>query len=275
MKKKCKVGLALGSGSARGYAHIGVLDVLEKHLPISMICGSSMGAVVGSIYCCGTDLHMLEKLAEGISSKKMIDIHMPKRGFIKGEKIQELMRILTKDMTFAQTKLPLAVVACDIAANASVVINSGKIAEAVRASLSIPGVFVPVHREGRLLVDGGVLERVPVEPTRSMGADFIIAVDVGYVGEERAEPKNALEVMQYTLDSMGWEIAKRKALSADVVLIPKVQSVPSMRFSKASFFIEQGREAALTMLPEIMEKYYQKCRELGVEPEKPEISGQN
>ncbi|MDL2289176.1 patatin-like phospholipase family protein [Clostridia bacterium OttesenSCG-928-F22] len=262
MKQNVKVGLALGSGSARGFAHIGVLEVLEKHLPIEIICGSSMGAVIGAIYCCGTDLRMLAKFAETLTTRSLMDLKVPKKGFVKGEKIYELLRVFTKDMSFEEVEMEFGVMACDIARGASVLLREGKICDAVRASMSIPGVFVPVEMDDKMLVDGGVLERVPVGVTRELGADFVVGVDVGYVGEERRPPKGTFEMFQYTLDIMGWEAAKQKAAQADYIIVPQVQKVSSMSFGKAKFFIDEGREAALAALPEIMALYEQKTKEL-------------
>ncbi|MGI6168351.1 MAG: patatin-like phospholipase family protein [Christensenellales bacterium] len=258
MSSRLKLGLALGAGSARGYAHIGVLKVLQKHLTIDLIAGSSMGALVGAFYCCGTDLDLLGKLAAEMGGKKLWDVSFAKRGFVKGERIHYLLELLTKGKDFEDVSLPFCCTACDITTGERVVFDSGSIADAVRASISIPGIFVPYEWQGHVLVDGGLVERVPVCAAAERGAEFIIGVDVGYRGEEREQPRKLVDVVQYSLDIYSWENVKHNSIGADVMIVPNVRHLSPSSFGNPEEMIAAGEQAALEALPEILERYGQK-----------------
>lgn len=187
MPKHPTIGVALGSGGARGFAHLGVLKVLKQHeIPIDMISGSSMGALVGSFYASGLTVEQMYKLAAAFKRKYFIDVTVPKMGFIQGDRIKQLIRIFTRNQNIEDLPIPLAVVATDLNEGKKVVFRKGPVADAVRASISIPGIFVPFSYNGSLLVDGGVIERVPVSAVKEMGADIVIAVDVSHVKKKLA-----------------------------------------------------------------------------------------
>ncbi|MHB1315269.1 MAG: patatin-like phospholipase family protein [Christensenellales bacterium] len=255
MNRNYKLALALGSGSARGYAHIGILQVLANHFHFDIMTGSSMGAMIGACYCCGCDLDMMEKLATQLAHAKVWDVSLPKRGFVKGERIQEMVKLLTKNKGFEDIDIPLGIVACDISNGKATVFREGKIHEAVRASMSIPGVFVPYRLNGTLYVDGGLCQRVPVKAAKEMGADFVIGVDVGYCGEPRTEPQNIIETIVYAIDIMGWESTRLHcADEADYIIAPRAIHLSSFAFGQAEEFVKTGREAAETALPEIQKR---------------------
>ncbi len=269
-----KVGIALGSGGARGLAHIGVLEVLrEEGVPVDLITGSSMGSVVGAIYACGGDLRMAGKLAAMLKERSYLDMVIPREGFIKGDRFQELIRIVTKDMDFNQTNVPFACVAVDLESSELIMLNDGKIHEAVRASISIPGIFVPHRHNGRMLVDGGVVERVPVHGVREMGADFVIGVDVGYSGGVRAPAKNVLDILNYTIELMQWEIARARISTADVMISPKVDHINPLSNAQAEECVELGRTAALEAMPLLKTALEQRGVQLN-EPERKEIAAE-
>lgn len=161
-----KVGLALGGGSARGLAHIGVLKVLEKgKIPIDMIAGTSAGALIGALYARGSSAGEIKKMVTGMSlidRARMIDLALPKTGLITGERIKKILKELIGEADFSDLKIPFACVATDIVTGEEVVMNHGSVVEAVRASISIPAVFTLVKREGKFLVDGGLVNPVPV-----------------------------------------------------------------------------------------------------------------
>ena len=170
--KRERIGLALGSGSARGFAHIGVINALmENSIPIDCICGCSAGAIIGSIYCAGGDVNMFAKLCSQMNTRDLLDFTVPRRGFIRGEKFEALLRLLTKNYTFEQMKIPFACVAVDLNSGMIKCFNSGRVYPAVRASMSIPGAFEPKEIDGARYVDGGVLKPIPVSCTRALGAD--------------------------------------------------------------------------------------------------------
>ncbi len=193
------VGLALGSGSARGLAHIGVLKALQdKGIRINLISGSSMGALVGACFARKGDISELEELALRTDWMQLIKLADPNlafmfKGFIHGHKVKELLKTIIGDVKFKDLKIPLAVVATDINTGDEVVIREGSVIEAVRASISIPAIFTPVKMGDRFLVDGGIVIPVPVSVVRDMGADFVIACNVIHsLRERRPLPKHML-----------------------------------------------------------------------------------
>ena len=182
-KKELKFGLALGSGSARGMAHIGVIQVLEAyHIPIDMIAGTSIGSVVGSVYATGASVKQMKESALAMKHKKsfaLFDPTIPRSGLIRGNRAEEILNsIALKDKTFDDLKIPFSAVATDIKTGAKVILNQGSVIKAVRASISIPGIFTPVKYQDYYLVDGGVVDPVPVDVAEKMGADIIIAVSL-------------------------------------------------------------------------------------------------
>lgn len=195
-KKKKKVGLALGSGSARGWAHIGAIEAIEEAgIPIHCIAGTSIGAFVGAVYATG-DLPSLKEFALQMDWKKVVsyfDVVFPKSGFMDGKKVHDLFSMHTEAKTFEDFRIPLSMVATNIETGQKVIINSGNIIEGIRASISVPGVFTPVKRGEEWLVDGGLVDPIPVSVVNEMGADFIIAVDLNsdIVSPERKKQRKS------------------------------------------------------------------------------------
>ncbi len=185
-KKGLKIGLALGGGSARGLAHVGVILALEAyHIPIDIIAGTSIGSVIGGLYASGATIRQLEEVALSIKKSKtlfMIDPVFPHSGLISGDRIEKMLnQFALKDKTFDDLSIPFAAVATEIENGAEVIINQGKLIDAVRASISIPGIFTPVKYQDYYLVDGGLVNPVPVDVVRMMGADIIIAVSLAKI----------------------------------------------------------------------------------------------
>lgn len=246
-----KIGLALGSGGARGIAHIGVLQAFEAHnIPIDYVAGSSIGALVGSFYCIGHTPHQLKQFALNFPQKYWTDYCVPKMGFISGNKLKEIIRLLTKKKHFHETKIPLAVVATNLSKAERKVFTEGPIAEAVRASISIPGIFVPEELEGDYYVDGGVIDRVPVSVLKEMGADIIIAVDVSFV-DSTYPITSIFDVIAQSIDVMEREILKHRLLDADIMIRPNVGHFSTNHYSNLDELIAEGEKAALDMIPEI------------------------
>ncbi len=183
-KKNQKTALALGSGAARGMAHIGVIKaLLEKGVRIDMVSGASMGALVGAAFAKEGSIDDIEHIAVNMDWKKLVDLADPhffmlNKGFLHGEKVKEFLKAFIGDVSFSDLKIPFSVVVCDIKKGIREVINTGSVVEAVRASVSIPGIFTPVPIGGSFFVDGGVVEPVPVITARRMGADRVIACNV-------------------------------------------------------------------------------------------------
>ena len=178
-----KIGLALGSGSARGWAHIGVIKALnEAGIRLDYVAGTSAGAVVGAVYASGR-IDSLKDVVLQLDWKKitfLLDVVFPKCGLIDGNKIAEFIRCNVEEKNIEDLHLPFCAVSTDLATGNEVVINDGDIIEAVRASISIPGIFTPVKRNSAILVDGGLVNPVPVSVVREMGADFVIAVNLNH-----------------------------------------------------------------------------------------------
>ena len=265
-----KVGLALSGGAARGLAHVGVLEVLHKEgIPIDMIAGTSAGAVIGAVYAWKQDISQIKEHALDATWKTMaplIDPSFPKTGFIKGKKIKDLLStFIGGNIKFSDLKIPLACVATDIETGEEVVINRGSVPDALRASISIPGIFTLVKREGRYLVDGGLTTPVPVDVARQMGADFIIAVNVNpdiadrisKTGQERVgthkEP-NIFQVMMQSIYITTYSLVRSAVEDADVVVEPPVAHIGAGDFQKAQELVELGKQATRDAIPEIKRK---------------------
>ena len=178
-----KIGLALGSGSARGWAHIGVIRALaEAGIRIDCVAGTSIGALVAAVYASG-NIDSLEEVVLQIDWKQIaysLDVVFPKSGLIDGKKVAAFIRSQVKQINIEDLPLPFRAVSTDLATGSEVVIKQGDIIEAVRASISVPGIFTPVKKGGTILVDGGLVNPVPVSVVREMGADFVIAVDLNH-----------------------------------------------------------------------------------------------
>ncbi|CRK80602.1 patatin-like phospholipase family protein [Neobacillus massiliamazoniensis] len=238
-----KIGLALGSGGARGFAHLGVIKVLkDEGIPIHLIAGSSMGALVGSFYATGIEINRLYKLSTAFKRKYFLDFTVPKMGLITGKRVKEFIKIFTHGKNIEELSIPLGVVATDLLTGERVVFKSGPISDAVRASISIPGIFVPVKYRGRLLVDGGVSDRVPVSVAKEMGADIIIAVDVSMV-KKNADISSIYDVIMQSIDIMQTEIINiRDVTAADIMLRPSVEQYSSRAFTNIAEIISLGEE---------------------------------
>ncbi len=261
---KKKVGLALGSGAARGMAHIGVLNILEKEgIPINMIAGASVGAAVGALYARLLDAAYIRNLALEMGWKKwapLIDPSLPKTGLIKGKKIKDLLKTyLGGDIEFSDLKIPFACVATDLSTGAEVVFDQGSVLDAVRASISIPAIFTAIKQEGRYLVDGGIVNPVPVSVVRRLGADFVIAVNVIHdipdpneeVNKAKVKEPNLFHILMQSIYIATYVRIKSSLAGADVVIEPRVRHIRYGEFYRAREAIAQGELAAKSAISEI------------------------
>jgi NTE family protein len=268
--RRKKIGLALGGGAARGLAHIGVLQVLQREgIPIDFIAGTSAGAIIGAAYACCMDVERLTRDALDANWKKMrplIDPSLSKSGFIKGKKIRDLIATYVGgDVDFSELKIPFACVATDIDTGEEIIFNSGPVMDALRATISLPGIFTVVKHGDRYVVDGGLTTPVPVEVVRKMGAEVIIAVNVnpgvaGRVGKvyrqriEAHKVPSLIQVMMQSLYITAFAVAKHALENADIVIAPDVEHVGGADFNRAPELIAHGREATEKALPEIKKK---------------------
>lgn len=262
-KKKPKIGLALGGGGARGLAHIGVLKVLRKHgIEPDFVAGVSMGAFVGACYTLGSDLEKMEKEAVSFNKtkalKKMLDLNNPKRSLLKGDKVYKYIKDWVGDTTFADTKVPFRIIATDLASGEEVVLKQGPLAESIRASISVPGIFPPVKINNRYLVDGGVLNCTPVDVLEEMGADIIIGVDLIIKRKVEMEDPSIVATLVQSYEVMRSHGAKTNVEKTNkkVILVkPHLRgTIDSFKFYNINKFIESGEKAARTSLPRIKKR---------------------
>jgi len=269
---RIKVGLALGSGAARGLAHIGALTVLKKEgIPIDMIAGTSAGAAIGALYARGKDVNLIKRLALDLSQMRLYplaDLTLPRTGFIGGRKIADWFRsVIGSNVQFSDLKIPFACVAADIMTGEEIVISEGSVIEAIRASISIPGIFTPAKIEGRYLVDGGLVNPIPVSILQQMGAEFIIAVNVlpditardkshwlSNEGVEAAKEPNILYILMQSIYIGSYSLARSSLINADIVIAPKVAHIGPGDFHHAQKCIQQGEIAAQKSVAELKRK---------------------
>lgn len=246
-----KIVLALGGGGARGFAHIGVLQVLkEAGIPLWGITGTSMGALIGAIYAVGADLYYLERLIEYIKWEDLIDVRIPRLGLIDGSKVKALIDILTKQRHFEDLSFNFWAVATDLYTGEEIVFKTGRLTPAIRASISIPGVFNPVELDGRVLVDGAVVAGVPVTVARQMQGDLVVAVNVGF-DHTHHRVNNIFDVVSKVIDIMGNQLDVSQTQLADMVIRPQLGSIGTMNFGQAKECVAIGRKAAESCLPEL------------------------
>lgn len=249
-----KVGLALGGGGARGFAEIGVLRVLEQEkVPIAAVAGTSVGSLVGALYADTGRVLDAEFHAVSVTEEDLFDYRafaVFSGGFVKGERLRQFLGANLRSRTIEQMKVPFAAVAVDVAAGKTVVFRSGPVAPAIHASCAIPGVFVPVTIGGRTYVDGGVMNPVPADVVRSMGADVVIAVAIP-AATPSAVPTNPVAVAYQSVMIMSAEIGRLRAREADVVVTPDVTGVAYDDFTQKKRLIAAGEEAARKALPAI------------------------
>lgn len=253
--KKPKIGLALGGGAARGFAHIGVIKMLESQgIVPDYIVGTSAGAVVGSLYAGGFDAFAMQKLAIQLDETLFADWTLRgSPGLLKGEALQSFVNQHLKRRPLEKLRIPFGTVATDLNSGERVVFRSGDTGMAVRASAAVPGVFQSVQINGKSYVDGGLVSPVPVVAAREMGADFIIAVDISAIAE--GQPVDSLSaILWQTTTIMGSVIGKHELASADIVIRPRLPYVKSWDFTARHDAMLEGERAALAALPAIKQK---------------------
>jgi NTE family protein len=251
------VALVLGGGAARGFAHVGVLQVLEEAgIPVELIVGTSVGSLVGAIYADGKDSRQLARIAVALDRGDFFDFSAGRAvfgvGLAKGEKLARFVEQNVSHRRIEELPIPFAAVATDLDTGERVVLADGSVVEAVRASCAIPGVFEPVHARGRLLVDGGVVANLPVGVARDLGADVVIAVDVSAVAG-RAEPDNFMDVLFRALNILVHRDTSEAARLADVVIVPAIGELELLDFDEKDRARQAGAAAARAALPAIRE----------------------
>ena len=248
-----RIGLVLSGGGALGAAHIGVLEVLEgAGIRPSCVTGVSAGSAVGVAYCAGIGVAQIRDVALNLQWSKLGRVVRPHRGFFDGSRLEEYLIGLIGDRTFDELEIPFSAAATDILRDELVILHQGRVAPAVRASCAFPGVFTPVESEGRLLVDGGLINNLPVSAARGLGAEYVIAVDLSapLVGR-RKPPSNLMDMWFMSLATL-IRNTNREAELADVVICPEVGEFNWVELGQAPELLERGRRAAEQALPRIL-----------------------
>lgn len=279
-----KIGVAFSGGGAKGFAHVGVLKVLEEvGIPVDYITGTSMGSIIGGLYAIGYSVEELQEIAVATDWRDLFSDRVPRRdlaieakmldgryllslpldglrpslptGLVAGQKISELFARLTLPYhsisDFSQFPIPFACVATDIVNGKAVVLDHGYLPEAMRASMSIPSVFTPVEIEDHLLVDGMLVRNFPVEEVKAMGADIIIGVDVGSGLRGKENLTSLAAILGQAMSFMDAESTTRQRKMCDVLIVPDIEGITAADFSKGKEIIARGETAARAMLPQL------------------------
>ncbi|MDO4247724.1 MAG: patatin-like phospholipase family protein [Neisseria sp.] len=255
-KPAATIGLALGGGASKGFAHIGVIKVLrEAGIPVKVVTGTSAGAIVGSLYASGMSPDRLELEAEILGKADLVDLTLSTSGFIKGEKLQSYINQKVGNRQLQQLPLKFAAVATDFNTGKAVAFNRGNTGVAVRASASIPNVFQPTVIGKHKYVDGGLSEPVPVTSARAQGANFVIAVDISARPAKLAGDSGFFSYLDQSLNIMSAPALEYQLRQANVVIKPAVQQLGSVGgFDQKAQAIKLGEQAARAALPEIKRK---------------------
>ncbi|MDY7041483.1 MAG: patatin-like phospholipase family protein [Chloroflexota bacterium] len=250
-KKPRRIGLALSGGAVRGMAHLGVLEVLEREgIRPSCVAGASAGSIVGAAYCAGIPLADIKRLALRLQWSDVSHIVRPGLGFFDSQPLEDYVDEVIAGRRFDELPIPFSAVAVDVMSGELVVLDEGPVAHAVRASCALPVVFTPVSRGDQVLVDGGVLNNVPVSVVRDMGADYVIAVDL-VPPFERPEPPHSVFELGTLVFSTLLRSAYDEAQTADCLIVPDISRFSWADFSQALSLIAEGRKAAEAKIGQI------------------------
>lgn len=249
-----KIGLALGGGAARGFAHVGVIKALEAQgIVPDIVVGTSAGAVVGSLYASGLNGFELQKLAMEMDEGQVGDWALPDRGVLKGEALQKFINRAVGNRPLEKLPRSFAVVSTDLRSGELNFFRSGDTGMAVRASAAVPGVFQPVLISGREYVDGGLVSPVPVRVARSLGAQFVIAVDISAKPRD-GKTASTVDVLLQTFAIMGQSISRHETPEADIVIRPVTAELPATDFAGRHKAVLEGEKAAAAVMTELKDK---------------------
>ncbi len=256
-----RVGISFGGGAALGLAQIGIIQVLEEsNILLDAISGTSIGAVIGGLWAAGISGKQMEEICSEFDSAfkmiKLVDISVPKQGILSGKNVLQFLETHLQDIAFNELKIPFRAVACDITTRTEIVIKTGKVSESIRASAAIPGVFAPIQVEDKILVDGGVVNPLPVSVLSAEGIKKIIAINSmpssnTLMKSDLSQNPNFFDIMVNSLYSLQYRIAKYAANDADVYMNPILPKSSRYQFYRAKEFIELGRQTMLNYLDEV------------------------
>ena len=253
-----KIGLALGGGAARGFAHVGVIKALEAQgIVPDIIVGTSAGAVVGSLYASGRSGFELQQTALEMTEKQVVGWAWPNRGWMDGEVLQNFINKAVGNRPLEALPRRIAIVAADLKTGEPVLFGSGNTGVAVRASAAVPGVFQPVSISGHEYVDGGLVSPIPVRYARQMGATFVIAVDISSRPVDGATD-STLDILLQTFTIMGKTIGQYETAEADVVIRPVISGIPATDLTGRHRAVLEGEKAAALVMSELKDKLERK-----------------
>lgn len=249
--KDKKIGLALGGGAVLGAVHVGVLKALEeKNIKINAICGTSAGAIVAALYAFGKTPQEIEKIVVEFEWKKLSSLTLSKYGILSNEKIGEIIKLNIGDKKFKDANIPLGMMATDIATGEKIILDKGSVADAVVASTCIPGIFIPVEIGGRFLVDGGIVENVPLSCLKNKDVDYLIGVDLV---PERSykKPENVIEVLYNSFNFLVKINKKAQTKEADLTIKPDLSEYNAVDMSQIKELIDLGYEETKKIIQEL------------------------
>lgn len=252
MPSRAGIGLALGGGFARGFAHLGVLQVLEQHqIPISHIAGTSVGSILGAAYASGAPLARIIETCRTLRFRDIARWRVSRLGLASNQRLEKVIERVFESRQFEDLRIPLAVVATDLTSGEPVVFTQGNLVDAIRASCAFPGLFEPVEIGTRCLADGGLVAPVPTRAARELGATAVIGVSVGMQDGHRGAPTNIFQVVSRAVNAAQKHQLEVWERHADLVLRPDVQSLAWDDFDRADQAISAGAAAARRALPRI------------------------
>ncbi len=250
------IGLALGGGAAKGFAHVGVIRALEENgIKAKVITGTSAGSLVGSLYAYGYTPDQLQKISYQLDELNLADFTLSSNGVIKGNRLQQFVDGQVKNTPLQKLKTNFTAVATDLDSGKSIGFNNGDTGIAVRASCSIPNVFMPVVMNGHRYVDGGLSAPVPVSYARKAGANFVIAVDI--TAKPETGKSGFLSNLDQTINILSVKLLNDQLKQADVVIRPDITQLSSFSFDKKQQAINLGYQAAMTQMPIIKQRITQ------------------
>lgn len=255
MERK-KIALVLGGGGALGFCHIGVIKVLEKYkVPIDIIVGTSMGGLVGAAYASGLSVKEMTQFACKFKKIHFIDVNFNASGLFSGKGVMEKINKFLPDKNIQDLKKRFACVACDLYSEKEIIFNSGNVRDAVRATLSMPGFFVPFKKDEMLLVDGGVVNNLPEDVAMDMGPDIIISVDSIAKSFMTKKPRTIIDTLIYSINIMTKVIQNCKACHANISLQPNLSGLTLMGFGKKNALkaIKEGELETEKHIQEILD----------------------
>lgn len=252
-----KIGIALGGGAAKGFAHIGVIKMLEANgLTPTVVAGTSAGSVVGALYASGMNAFELQEKAVALDETRIRDLQLSSGGLVLGQKLEDYVNEQVRRKPLEQMAKPFVAVATRLEDGQRTVFARGNTGQAVRASSSVPGVFQPVTIGKYHFVDGGIVSPVPVDAARQLGADVVVAVDISNKARGQT-PGNMLGALNQSIAIMGQKLGEAELARADVIIRPQVLEIGAADFTQRANAILEGEKAALAAMPQIRERVAQ------------------